>query len=352
MKRLLYIICLLLIVTLKQVSAQNDAIEVDLSDNKAAQVEIDVDVEKFIILNRVKDITYSPEWAIKRKAPPVLVLPVASSSDEKHAALTCSKDVKDLMTALDSAIDEKAVKALVDRGNQILSTIADDECKTSLKERIDATKALIEFPYAGMLDYNMTISLTIRRVDKNNKQLSPLKYTFVTEEKSRWLTHFGLSYAPSVFSPGKRYFSKADADVASTYIITAQHNRDRSILENISPTLNFTYPFSNKFRGLDAGFTAGFGLNQALQLSAHSGLSALIGTNVIISSGIVLMQKYNLRGEYAESDIIKENLAFDSLHEKVWKPELYFTIGFRFDKNPFGNSSNSSNEASENEEEE
>lgn len=47
------------------------------------------------------------------------------------------------------------------------------------------------------------------------------------------------------------------------------------------------------------------------------------------------MQKYKLMGAYREAQILKTDLNFEALHHKVWLPELYFLIGFRFNSNPF-----------------
>ena len=187
---------------------------------------------------------------------------------------------------------------------------------------------------------NQVINLTIIRFDAaGTTKEKTWEVILETEtEASPWLTHFGLTYAPPIISKTKSYYSKADPVEASKYAITEKHNNDHDAWDNISVTVNFTYPFSSKPKHFDAGFTAGFGLNPDLQLSGHAGLSAIIGTNVIISSGVVLMQKYRLKGEFESGQVIKENLSYDALHEKVWRPEVFFTIGFRFAKNPFGGS--------------
>ena len=178
--------------------------------------------------------------------------------------------------------------------------------------------------------------MTVTRIssDKNSKPVTWVK-TFKTPEKTRWLVHYGLTYAPTLISKFDHYHSFADTSAANKYTITKDNGNGPKAWENISATIDFTYPFHGDERNYDAGITAGFGISAGLELSGHIGLSAIIGQNVIVGSGIAFMQKKKLKGQYKEGQIIKENLSFDALHEKVWVPELFFTIGFRFGSNPF-----------------
>ncbi|MEQ9414055.1 MAG: hypothetical protein RIF39_09500, partial [Cyclobacteriaceae bacterium] len=106
--------------------------------------------------------------------------------------------------------------------------------------------------------------------------------------------------------------------------------------ENVSPTIIFTYPFTKKERDIKVGFSA-IASTDFKSLSGGAGLSAIIGNNIVIGSGVHFSQKYVLRGEYKDdgTQVIKSNLDFEQLHEKRWGPEIFLTIGFRFDKNPF-----------------
>lgn len=72
-------------------------------------------------------------------------------------------------------------------------------------------------------------------------------------------------------------------------------------------------------------------------LSAGVGFSFLVGQNLALGTGVMFTQKDILKEEYKDdgTEVVKENLSFEQLHDKLWMPELYFTIGFRFDKNPF-----------------
>ena len=236
---------------------------------------------------------------------------------------------------LDNAKDETEMKTQVSKGTELLNTLSEGDCKALLKKRLDETRQTLDFPYNGKLGYNETITLKIVRIGLDEIPIDTLTYTFNTEEKTRWLVHYGLTYAPSIISKVDHFHSLADTSVANKYTITKDNKNGPKPWDNISATINFTYPFHGDSGGFDGGFTAGFGISTGFGLSGQAGLSAIIGDNIILSSGVVLMQKQKLKGEYKEGQIIKENLSSDALHEKVWLPEVFFTIGFRFGSNPF-----------------
>ncbi len=103
----------------------------------------------------------------------------------------------------------------------------------------------------------------------------------------------------------------------------------------------FSYPVTNKEGDSHLAFSAIAATNFST-FSAGAGVSAIIGENVALGTGIMFTQKYVLNGIYKEGDIIKTNLTYEQLHEKKCGPEIYFTIGLRFDKNPFGTQKNTS----------
>lgn len=318
---------------------QAQEVQIDLANRKAAAVnDFDINIKSARLLNRSKIANYKLEWRFKNKLKPPFTMPasekasLASSSTDLNA---CNADVKRIIAILDGEIDEVKIKKAVEEGRSLLAKGGAGTCAATLEASISETES-VERIHRD-LRYNQEVTLTVTKTDKAGKELGVWTYTFNTEEQTRWLTHFGLTYAPNVISKVDHYYAQ-DSTVANTYRISKQNNNGPKAWENISATINFTYPFSAEPTGLDAGFTAGFGLNPSLQLSGHAGFSAVIGTNVILGTGVAFMQKQRLRGEFSENKIVKTNLTFDALHEKVWLPELYFTIGFRFDKNPFGGS--------------
>ena len=316
--------------------------DIDLSQKSGLSINIISTVRSIRLINCSKNAKYKLDWKITSNLTPFFILPVdataLSSNDSKLQ--TCSKEIKDLIINLDNENAEEKIKDLIEKARIIIAQLGTDNCAIILKKSIDETEQVQLLPV--VLQNNQTITLTINKTIKGSSDSSQWSYILKTPEKTRWLVHYGLTYAPSLISKVDHFHSLADTSAANRYTITKDNNNGPKPWDNISATINFTYPFHGDSRGFDGGFTAGFGISTGLGLSGHAGLSAIIGDNVIISSGVALMQKYKLKGDYKEGQIIKENLSSDALHEKVWLPEIFFTIGFRFGSNPFASKTTSS----------
>ena len=319
------------IFALISLSIKAQTLDIDLSEKKGKSIDLDLGIKAIRLINCSKNVTYELDWKVTK----VVVQPFdtkAFSSDESKLK-DCSKEVQELKVNLDSENDEGKIKKFVDDAIKLIEKLGNDNCALILKTSIDETQHIREIPF--VLVNNQIITLTITKVAKNGTKETSWSYTLKTPEKTRWLIHYGLTYAPNIISKVDHYFSQADTSATNKYTITKENDNGPKQWENISATINFTYPIHSDSRDFDWGFTAGFGLNAGFELSGHTGLSAIIGENVIIGTGIAFMQKFKLMGAYKENQVIKTNLNFEALHHKVWLPELYFTIGFRFNSNPF-----------------
>jgi hypothetical protein len=307
-------------------------VNLDLSQKKENTQIIKTDVIYVKLINCVIGSPYKVEWDFKQNPQPIFPDIFLNTSGE-----ICEDDVKENINSLKRAVSEDSVKKYVDAAKALIKKSPNAKCIALLKAAIAQTEQVVPIPNTPLKD-NQVITATVTKVDKDGKQVGDSKWVFVlkTPEKSRWLIHYGLTYTPSLISKTDHYYSLADTSEVNKYTITRENRNGPRPWENISATINFTYPFHSDSRGFDGGFTAGFGLNAGLELSGQAGLSLIIGDNVILGTGIAMMQKYQLKGKYKGGQVIKENLEFDALHEKVWLPELYFTIGFRFGSNPFG----------------
>ncbi|MGY3054168.1 hypothetical protein ACVWYG_002371 [Pedobacter sp. UYEF25] len=306
-------------------------VKIDLSIKKGFERTILINEKQIQLINCSKQFRYKIEWQFVQNITP----PLKNVGGEESTA-NCGKAFDLIKNILETAISEDSIKKYVDKANTLMSTLTDSKCIAALKSSIAETEQIFPIPYSPLKN-NQVITLTVTKVDKKGEQVEDGKWTFVlkTPEKSRWLVHYGLTYSPSLISKTDHYYSSADTSVANKFTVTKENDNGPKPWENISATINFTYPFHAEPRDFDLGFTAGFGLSAGFELSGQTGLSLIIGDNVILGSGIVMRQKYKLMGKYKEGQIIKENLNFDSLHEKVWLPGLYVTLGFRFGTNPF-----------------
>lgn len=323
---------LIITISLFIYEATGAQVTLDLSLKNGSKQTITLRESTIRLINCSKQYRYKAEWDFVQNITPQFELKdkAAQSSED------CSQELKIIQEKLLYSKSEDSVKKYVDLGNKLIPNLTDSKCIASLKASIAETEQVIPIPYAPLKN-NQVITLTVTKIDTDGNPVGGGKWTFVlkTPEKSRWLVHYGLTYTPSIISKTDHYYSLADTSMANKFTITRENDNGPKPWENISATINFTYPFHADPKGFDLGFTAGFGLSAGLEISGQAGLSMIIGDNVILGSGIVMMQKYKLMGRYKNGQIIKENLNFDGLHDKVWLPELYFTLGFRFGNNPF-----------------
>lgn len=309
----------------------NAQVIIDLSLKKGNSQTIDVKTTNARLINCSKNSIYIIDWEFQQARTPAF-----PSINGKDSKISCSNEVEVIEQKLNLSESEDSIKKYVDLGNKLIPNMKEADCIQLLKQTISETENIIGIPYVP-LNNNQTITVKITKFAAEDliKPIGSWTFILKTPEKTRWLIHYGLTYAPNAISKVDHYFSQADTSSTNKYTITKENDNGPKPWENISATINFTYPFHADARNFDGGFTAGFGLNAGFELSGHTGLSAVIGENVIIGTGVAFMQKYKLMGSYKENQVVKTNLNFESLHHKVWLPELYFTIGFRFNSNPF-----------------
>lgn len=317
-------------------SQGSDTVFIDLANAGYNGQKIDLTATNFILINKLKSNFYRVSWRKVKKASPMFKIDAVTGGGPASPGKTCEDTtIRALIRKFNNVPTEAKVKQLVDSTTKLLKNMPDGICKEKLMEEISFTQQPLTFPFQGQLSFNEQVILTVVRSGEDDLTIDIRTYVFDTPERDRWLIHYGLAYAPSAISRFSKYYALADTSATNKYTIKKENKNGPKPWDNISATINFTYPFHGDSRDFDGGFTGGFGLSTGFEVSGHAGLSMIIGQNIILSSGVVIMQKHKLNGEYKEGDIVKTNLNFEALHTKVWVPELFFTIGFRFGSNPF-----------------
>lgn len=312
----------------------------DLADDKITAETVDLTKSILIIKNMLPNqekYRYSFELKFTEEK-----IPAFSLNSLAESLCPDNSETKNYITAYAEIKNAKKEESLPGLQKKLEKAITDLDSKyEKCKEQGNAL--ISKLIYAKELSFtirnNQTITVTVKRTwEASNGKDTSINWTkvFKTPEKSRWLVHYGLTYSPSVLAKTDRFYSLADTSSPNKFTLTKENTKGPVPWDNISATINFTYPMLlNPKGGNDGGFTAGFGISAGFELSGQAGLSFIIGENVILGGGIVMMQRYKLMGKYSEGQIVKENFNFESLHSKVWLPELYFTLGFRFGNNPF-----------------
>ncbi len=119
---------------------------------------------------------------------------------------------------------------MVEQGRILINKLG-AEYAAILKKSIDETEQIS--PINFILGYNQTITLTVKKIDKSGKVDSEWEYTLKTPEKSRWLVHYGLTYAPSILSKVDHFHAFADTSVANRYTITKDNTNGPKPWDNI-----------------------------------------------------------------------------------------------------------------------
>ncbi len=317
---------------------------VDLSDKKNTTESIDIKKSFLIVKNILPNPTYHYSFNIEMNEEKIPSFSTSSFQSESCLDTIETKIYKKAYKEFLNATEESQLPDLQRKLAEAISKLDNKyySCKMEGNEAIKTLTYTKDLYFS--LRNNQTIVVKVIKSFTINKKDTSVTWTktFKTPEKSPWLTHFGFTYQPNIFSRNDQFYSKADTSNANKFAITKKNGNQNRFWENLSPTIMFSYPVTNKEGDSHLAFSAIAATNFST-FSAGAGVSAIIGENVALGTGIMFTQKYVLNGIYKEGDIIKTNLTYEQLHEKKWGPEIYFTIGLRFDKNPFGTQKNTSN---------
>jgi hypothetical protein len=247
-------------------------------------------------------------------------------------------------------LDEKLIPEKIGKLQSEIEKLEAGKCTANIELAEEFIKKAsidtIEFIQTLELSKSAELMLTIRSGTKT------WKFQFSTPSGNNWRLFFGFTYVMNQMTPVDQYY--ASETNSGSYEITKMHGGRSSYLENITPTLMFTYKprvtysstkdhpkyeyaplkaalFNNFYK---VGFTGGISLDLT-NPTAMVGPSIIIKDNLSLNFGVVFSQKDVLRGKYQEGQIYTENKDFDDLHEKQYMADWFFSIAFRFSSNPF-----------------
>lgn len=160
-----------------------------------------------------------------------------------------------------------------------------------------------------------------------SREKSTWTFVYKNERINHWSTYYGFTYIPDMLTKFPGYY--ANQQTGGTYMITKLNGSNKNVLQNISPTAMFTYRFfeKNPDAFLKFGITGGIMYNTDI-LGAMFGPSLVFGDNITINTGISFVQKYKLKGQYIQGQVIQTNLDYSQLHDKIWSYDMFFSIGF------------------------
>lgn len=161
-----------------------------------------------------------------------------------------------------------------------------------------------------------------------------LKWTFVYkgDDIGKWVTTYGFGFSTASIN-AETFHSKQLADTSLFQIIK---NKKRDFLElNYVPAIFFSFfPTQNFNKCWNHSLTAGLGFD-LLAPVVFFGYNGLFYQNIGLSAGVVFQQQYRLKDQYSENEFLQTHIEVADLHDKVYRPNLFIAINFRFGENPF-----------------
>jgi len=317
-----------LILSVLSIQGIGQTITLDLSKNSFTQTIDPQTLKSIILLNKLADETKKYTIGIQKETIETPMFNINNylgvGYDEKCISLISATQ------SLVEAKSENEIPILVGVLRKEIEKSKNDSCKilNEANQRINLTIDTCSLLKPIEIEVGEMVTITVKR------DTITWTYLLKTEQISHWKTYYGFSYVlPSGLTHFDNFYAKQDT--GSSYLITKSNQSTKYQLKNVTPTLMFTYLFFKKVNDpIKFGLTAGF----QVDLNTPSVLfspSLIIGDNISLNIGIAATQKYTLKGEYKLDQRIKENLNFEQLHDKIWTYDFFFSIAFRFEKNPF-----------------
>ena len=317
------------------------SLTIDLSKNlnqTFSQTIEPQDLKQIILINKVLLSTVKYAVDIKKEHPVTAAINTASFLGAAAGPCKPIEDAIDILSKENA--ESKIPDAIVKLQDEINKASKAEICTSDVTNAHQLINLTSEHINVNPIEIRPgdKITITVTRDDKNK-----WTYVFQTETISHSKIYYGFSYLFSnCLTQFPAYYSKADT--GNTFLVTRSNSTTRNVLKNITPTFMYSYLF---FKNPDAvakfGLTAGFMLDMS-NPSVMVSPSLIIGDNVSLNLGLAFTQKDQLKGQYMDGQRIKDNLDFDQLHNKIWTYDLFFSIGFHFDNNPFkkkaGNTAN------------
>ncbi len=310
---------------------------IDLAKNKNGTFTQTIEpqkIESVVLKNRVISSEAKPYVIeVKKEHIPTLALPTAPISFAADLNRGCSKDLKKAIDTLEKETDEKKIgDKIVELKKQIEKSQFPCSLLSEAQRYIHLAESdIYTLSSAINVGKGEQVTLTIKRFGKDTATWT---YVYKTETVDHWKVYFGFTYVFDVLTNFSTYYAKSDTS-GKKYIISKSNATTKNVLKNITPTIMYSYLFfNNPDSWIKFGLTGGF----MLDLSSPTVLicpSIVIGDNLSLNVGLAGTQKYQLKGQYTDGQVIKDNLDFDQLHDKIWAYDLFVSVAFHFDSNPF-----------------
>lgn len=346
MKNLLLLLPLIIVFT---VNGQVKDLQIDLAKLEPGKTEVIQILSNEYSGIRLKNKMVSATYEVKYELQDLVYDPfnaiAGNEVSDTCKALASLNNLLDAGEPDDKEHHEKEIPGIIKKINGILKKgdCTDENELNRATQLIDNTSTRLDFPSPVRVTRGLQFYVTVERKNDGLIWVILLK----TSQPGNWKTLYGFTYVPEILSANQTYHTSAVAGADPAMYTVDKDASTRDFLTNITPTIMFTWtPGKVVDKGWKKIFTNNvykFGVVGGIALDLESptamiGPTMVFADNLSISSGLIFTERSRLKSKYSLGDEVGEELDFDQLHDtglSTYKPELFFSIAFRFKENPF-----------------
>lgn len=221
-------------------------------------------------------------------------------------------------------VDEKQVsKAVMDLGNELKKSVCDN---SNLRNSSDSLINLCHkvIPQNIEVHSGEAVSIVVTRDEK------VWTWELVGDNIGEWVMSFGFGFCSSSLEATKYHLEPVND--TSTFKITKDSKPGVLDLSYI-PAIFYSFLPATKYNSnYNWSLTAGLGFDLSAPVVFVGG-GFMFHQNIGVSMGMAFQQQSKLLPQYTEGQILNSSLEKDQLHERIYRPNLFIAINFRFDKN-------------------
>jgi hypothetical protein len=154
-------------------------------------------------------------------------------------------------------------------------------------------------------------------------------WKFIGDKIGEWVMSYGFGFTSAALE-GKKYHLQ-QMDDTTTFKIN-QNAKPGTLDLSYIPAIFYSFlPASKYNRSNNWSITAGLGFDLSAPVVFFGG-GFMFRQNIGINAGIAFQQQSKLFPQYSDGQILTSSIQDSQLHDKVYRPNLFISINFRFDK--------------------
>lgn len=333
-RRSLYPLVLLTFFPQTLLAQQARVIELDLALPVSKQNVEPNERIRFRLVNRLPHASY--EILAERESANIPPLDLAAGWDSVGHVRglrddPCSPQFENARTQIDSVSDETDLPETITDLSQPTDACPSPSVRLFLEELTSHDPGIQE-----LLTRGEKLNITVRRSADPDRDLSEREWQFVFSagEIGSWRTTFGFMFVSNRWEQ-EVYLDQVPGEEKDHFVLRKK-DRDKGYV--FVPAVIFQWspqPSGNCLHpALSCGFSGGAGLDTG-NPSVFGGVHLTYQENLSFQVGFGTRQAQRRNMRYAVGDTLLQVVGNDELYTKVFKPNWFFGISLRFEKNPF-----------------